>query len=134
MYLLPLASLLVLWATPGDAYLSPAPAAELFSPLIPTKLQTVANAFKSPASFPQYTDRVQGIWNFFSPNTWTSGFLPAQLYLLDTRSKLCPGSSNINFLSLGRSWSVGLVPLEDDHTLDHDVGFLSYPFMQELLV
>jgi len=107
---------------------------ELYSPLITSKVLAIANAEPSPANYPQYTDRIQGIWQYFTPTTWTSGFFPALLYLLDTRSKLCPAHDQPDWLALGRSWSLGLVPLEDDNTLDHDVGFLSFPFQQELLV
>ena len=56
------------------------------------------------------------------------------LYLLDTRTKLCPSVGHPDWLVLARDWSLGLVPLEEDKNLDHDVGFLSYPFQQELLV
>ncbi|KIJ44224.1 glycoside hydrolase family 88 protein [Sphaerobolus stellatus SS14] len=134
MRFLPLLPLLALpaWAV---TTLSPAPTPTLFSSIIETKLQAIANVLKSPASYPQYTDRVQGIWQFFDPTTWTSGFFPATLYELDTRAKLCPSfKTQTDFLGLGRTWSQGEVPLETDSGLDHDVGFLSYPFMHELLV
>ncbi|KAF8509559.1 d-4,5 unsaturated-glucuronyl hydrolase-like protein [Gautieria morchelliformis] len=113
---------------------SPTPRRELYSPLIAPKVQAIAETEPNPANYPQYTDRTQGIWEYFTPTTWTSGFFPALLYLLDTRSKLCPSLNQPDWLSMGRDWSVGLVPLEDNKNLDHDVGFLSYPFQQELLV
>lgn len=115
-------------------YSTPAPPNELYSPLIASKVLAIANAEPSPPTYPEYTDRTQGVWKYFPPTTWTSGFFPALLYLLDTRSKLCPSPDQPDWLTLGRSWSGGLVPLEDNKTLDHDVGFLSYPFQQELLV
>ncbi|KAF8521923.1 glycoside hydrolase family 88 protein [Hysterangium stoloniferum] len=106
---------------------------ELFSPLIATKVQAVAESTPVPSVFPQYTDRTSGVWNYFELPFWTSGFFGGILYLLDTRSKLCP-SKQADWLALGRNWSVSLLPLADDKTLDHDVGFLSYPFQAELLV
>lgn len=132
MFLLPAVAGLAVLVVQASSTTTPPP--ELFSPLIQSKPVAIANVLKNPASFPQYTDRVNGIWQFFTPTTWTSGFFPALLYELDTRSKLCPSASHPDFLGLARTWSLGLVPLEDDGTLDHDVGFLSYPFMHELLV
>ena len=107
---------------------------ELYSPLIASKVDAIALSKPSPASYPEYTDNVEGIWQYFTPTTWTSGFFPALLYLLDTRNKLCPTPNASDWLALARDWSLGLVALEDDKNLDHDVGFLSYPFQQELLV
>ena len=112
----------------------PTPRPELYSSLIMPKIRAIANAEPNPVNYPQYTDTTQGIWKYFTPTTWTSGFFPALLYLLDTRCKLCPSHGQPNWLALGRDWSLGLVPLEDNKELDHDVGFLSYPFQQELLV
>jgi len=127
-------SLLVLRARADSSLASPVPRQELFSSLIAPKVLAIAQAEPSPANYPQYTDRTQGIWQYFTPTTWTSGFFPGLLYLLDTRSKLCPVQDETDWLALGRSWSVGLVTLENNKNLDHDVGFLSYPFQQELLV
>jgi hypothetical protein len=113
---------------------TPIPRQELYSPLIAPKVHAVALTDPTPFDYPEYTDRTQGIWRYFMPTTWTSGFLPALLYLLDTRTTLCPSPNQPDWLALARNWSLGLVPLEDDKSLDHDVGFLSYPFQQELLV
>ncbi|KAF8520149.1 glycoside hydrolase family 88 protein [Hysterangium stoloniferum] len=106
---------------------------ELQSSLIATKVQAIAESTPIATLFPQYTDRTKGVWRYFEIPTWTSGFFGGLLYLLDTRSKLCH-SKEVDWLALGRNWSVGLVPLEDNTTLNHDVGFLSYPFQAELLV
>lgn len=108
------------------------PADLLFSPLVAQKVATTANSFSG--TFPQYTTRDTGKWLLFSPNTWTSGFFPATLYAMNTRKQLCPGSaSGTDWLSKGRDWSLPLVPIETHNTVQHDVGFISYPFQEELL-
>ncbi|KAF8911182.1 Six-hairpin glycosidase-like protein [Gymnopilus junonius] len=90
-------------------------------------------------SIPQYTDTSAGDWQDFSPNTWTSGFYPATLYALNARQQLC-GSTPANALSvadwldLGRSSSDALLSLNANNGLGHDVGFISYPFAEELAV
>lgn len=105
----------------------------LFSPLIAQKVAATANDFNG--TFPQYTTRDSGAWLWFSPNTWTSGFFPATLYAMNTRKQLCPGTaSTTDWLSKGREWSLPLVPIETHNTVQHDVGFISYPFQEELLV
>ncbi|KAJ7581497.1 glucuronyl hydrolase [Mycena floridula] len=73
----------------------------------------------------------------FPPETWTSGFFPATLYGLNTRKKLCPatqanGLGLASWITLDRSFSNGLIPLETKPNIDHDVGFYSYPFVEEL--
>ncbi|KAF8638888.1 hypothetical protein AX17_001941 [Amanita inopinata Kibby_2008] len=78
-----------------------------------------------------------GKWLYFSPNTWTSGFLPATGYALRRRQQLCGSSNDLHiadWLYLGRAASSGLVPLEANNTVGHDVGFLSFPFVEELFV
>ncbi|KAF9228745.1 glycoside hydrolase family 88 protein [Gyrodon lividus] len=110
---------------------------ELYSSLIPQKLLATANTHYNPPQYPQYTDRVVGEWQWFSPDTWTSGFLPATLYELDTRTRLCKGQGSgegMDWVGLGRTWSAAEVPLETKNNVGHDVGFLSFPFVQELLV
>jgi hypothetical protein len=105
----------------------------LFSPLIAQKVATTANSFSG--TFPQYTTRDTGKWLLFSPNTWTSGFFPVTLYAMNTREQLCPQSaSGTDWLAKGRDWSLPLVPIETHNTVQHDVGFISYPFQEELLV
>ena len=112
---------------------------ELFSPLIAQKVLKTAQTVQSPPKYPQYTDRVQGVWEYFNPDTWTSGFFPATAYLLNARKDKCGadddnGLGGADWLELGRAMSAGLVPLEDHTTQGHDVGFLSFPFIEELKV
>ncbi|KAH7889976.1 glycoside hydrolase family 88 protein [Phlebopus sp. FC_14] len=110
---------------------------ELYSPLIPQKVLATASSQQSPAKYPQYTDRVVGQWQWFLPDTWTSGFFPATLYELNTRTQLCHGQGSgydTDWVDLGRTWSAAEVPLELKNSVGHDVGFLSFPFVQELLV
>ena len=110
--------------------------AELFSPLVAQKILATAQTVQSPAKYPQYTDRVQGIWQYFSPDTWTSGFFPATLYELNRRQTLCPTQqlNSSDWLTLAQTWSTAEVPLETHTTVGHDVGFLSFPFANELQV
>ncbi len=110
---------------------------QLFSSLVPAKILDTAESLPLPVQYPQYTDMELGQWQLFSPNTWTSGFFPATLYALNTRKALCGTSENNNlaiadWLNLGRSTSSGLIPLETDNTLGHDVGFISFAFVEEL--
>ncbi|TFK80125.1 glycoside hydrolase family 88 protein [Polyporus arcularius HHB13444] len=114
-----------------------APPAELFSPLVAQKVLKTATAFPNPAQYPQYTDRVNGDWIWFTPDQWTTGFFPATLYAMYERTKLCTHSNAgdaSQWLSLARTWSTGEVPLETNTGVGHDVGFLSFPFMDELTV
>jgi hypothetical protein len=106
----------------------------LFSTLVAEKVARTANNFSG--TFPQYTTRDTGDWLYFSPNTWTSGFFPATLYAMNTRRQLCPDAdaSQSDWVALGRAWSLPLVPIETHNTVQHDVGFISYPFQEELLV
>jgi hypothetical protein len=107
------------------------PPPELYSPLISSKILTIAKNESNPATYPQYTDRVAGIWKYFSPNTWTSGFFPVLQYAMNTRAELCNQTNGSSWVELGRQWSTGLIPLEKNNTLGHDVGFVSMPFQEE---
>jgi hypothetical protein len=106
------------------------PSPELYSQLISSKIRTIAQNEPSPATYPQYTDST-GKWQYFSPNTWTSGFFPAMLYALNTRAKLCNTGDGDTWVALGRQWSAGEIPLETKNSVGHDVGFLSMPFVEE---
>ena len=142
-----LLALLLFIATISRAESSPGPStpnisslvwpSELYSPLIPQKLLNTS-AQPTPSQYPQYTDHTIGKWKWFSPDLWTTGFLPAMLYELETRRRLChgPGAGNAdtNWVDLARSWSTPEVSLEVVNHVKHDVGFLSYPFVQELLL
>ncbi|EIW60767.1 d-4,5 unsaturated-glucuronyl hydrolase-like protein [Trametes versicolor FP-101664 SS1] len=112
------------------------PSAELFSPLVSQKVLKTALSLTSPPQYPQYTDRTEGDWIWFSPDQWTAGFFPSTLYAMHERTKLCGSSagSASQWLTLGRAWSTGEIPLETHTGVGHDVGFLSYPFMDELKV
>lgn len=108
--------------------------AELFSPLVAQKVLATAQTLQSPSKYPQYTDRVKGAWEYFVPDTWTSGFFPSTLYALNDRASLCPSSelNGTDWLLLGQTWSAAEVPSETHTGVGHDVGFLSFPFDLEL--
>lgn len=108
--------------------------AELFSPLVAQKILATAQTLQSPSKYPQYTDRVEGAWEYFVPDTWTSGFFPSTLYALNDRASLCPSSelNGTDWLLLGQTWSAAEVPSETHTGVGHDVGFLSFPFDLEL--
>jgi hypothetical protein len=114
------------------------PPKELFSSLIPQKIQKTYNALPHPVQFPSYTNRgstEQGKWVFFEPDFWTAGFFPATLYEMHTRQTLCNGdapSGRVDWLALARSASSALVDLAGHNSQGHDVGFLSFPFIEEL--
>ncbi|KAJ7043078.1 glycoside hydrolase family 88 protein [Mycena alexandri] len=113
--------------------------AQLYSGLIPQKVLATAKSLPAAIQYPQYTDTSVGHWLDFVPDTWTSAFFPTTLYALNTRQKLCGatpsnGLAAANWLTLGRSLSNGLIPLEAHNNQGHDVGFLSFPFVQELII
>ncbi|KAI0303288.1 d-4,5 unsaturated-glucuronyl hydrolase-like protein [Multifurca ochricompacta] len=120
---------------PYHSRLSP----EFFSPLIVQKL--LATSQHTPGvstSYPQYTTRDTGAWKYFPADTWTSGFLPATFYALAERATICPPSMNgttaAQWLEIGRSSATGEIPLELHTGVGHDVGFLSFPFVDELTI
>ncbi|KAF9484890.1 glycoside hydrolase family 88 protein [Pholiota conissans] len=112
---------------------------QIFSPDVPLKVSNAFKALPTAIQYPQYTDTNAGNWLDFSPNTWTSGFFPATGYALNTRKQLCGatpanGLGMADWLDLGRAASNGLLTLDADHGIGHDVGFISFPFEEELLV
>jgi len=112
---------------------------QLFSPLIPQKVLATNNKLPKPVQYPQYTDRTVGTWQYFNPDTWTSGFFPVTLYAVNTRRQLCGatpanGLGAADWLALGRSASNGLLGLSASASIGHDVGFISFPFVEELAV
>ncbi|KAG6853445.1 hypothetical protein C0991_004370 [Blastosporella zonata] len=130
------AFLVLLTAFLGVSALSPP--AELYSPIVPQKVLATFNALPNPVKYPQYTTTT-GNWLYFVPDTWTSGFFPATPYALNARQKVCPPTPGnalgiANWLTLGRSASTGLIPLEAGNNQGHDQGFLSFPFTEELAV
>ncbi|TFK46016.1 d-4,5 unsaturated-glucuronyl hydrolase-like protein [Heliocybe sulcata] len=113
------------------------PPSQLYDPLVAQKLLTSAQSVpNNPIQYPQYTSRDNGQWQYFPADYWTTGFLPAACYALYTRfNSLCPNSTAANqFLELGRGLSTGEVPLEAHTTVGHDVGFLSFPFVDEVAI
>jgi hypothetical protein len=112
---------------------------ELFSSLIPQKVLATFHALPSPIQYPQYTNTTTGDWIYFDPFTWTSAFLPTIGYAVNTRTKLCDATPSNSlgmgdWLNLARSASNGLLSLNTGNGIGHDVGFLSFPFVQELAV
>ncbi|KAG6845712.1 hypothetical protein H0H87_004978 [Tephrocybe sp. NHM501043] len=112
--------------------------AELYSPLIPRKVLTTFKTIPDPVKYPQYTT-TNGIWRYFSPDTWTSGFFPATPYALNARKAACPATDEnqldiADWVDLGRSASTGLISLEAGNGQGHDQGFLSFPFVEELAI
>ena len=110
---------------------------QLFSPLIAQKLLASAQKTQGvPTTYPQYTTSDTGVWQYFPSDTWTSGFLPATFYALAERATICPGTMNgtttAQWLEFGRTSATGEIPLEVHTTVGHDVGFLSFPFVDEL--
>ncbi|KAI0311501.1 d-4,5 unsaturated-glucuronyl hydrolase-like protein [Amylostereum chailletii] len=117
----------------------PTAPAELYQSLVAEKLLTTArNASGIPTTYPQYTTRDTGEWLYFAADGWTTGFLPSTFYLLHERAQLCPhstgGISAEKWLELGRTSATGEIQLEKVNHQGHDVGFLSFPFADELNV
>ncbi|THH21079.1 hypothetical protein EW146_g411 [Bondarzewia mesenterica] len=110
---------------------------ELVSREISTKLlATGQNVSGIPMVYPQQTTRDTGVWIPVGVDSWTSGFLPSTFYALYERAALCPSmtSESQRWLDLGRRWATGELPLTIRNGQGHDVGFLSYPFVDELSV
>lgn len=111
-----------------------APPSELFSSLVAHKIATTATNVSQQGQYPQYTDSTVGEWQYFPTDTWTTGFFPAMLYALNTRASLCQTDDlkSTDWLSEARQWTAAEVSLETTNTLGHDVGFVSFPFQEEL--
>ncbi|KAH7104061.1 Six-hairpin glycosidase [Auriculariales sp. MPI-PUGE-AT-0066] len=106
----------------------------LFDPLVASKVYATAQG--DPTMYPTITTD-GGEWVLSPADTWTSGFFPATLYEMYKRECLCTGSTLVNgsapdWLALGRSWSTALVGLHWNNVQGHDVGFLSWPFGEDL--
>lgn len=130
--------ILSILATCALASTAATPPAELFSPLIPQKVLAAFKALPNPIKYPQYTTTT-GTWQFFSPDTWTSGFFPVTGYEVNTRRTLCGATSanglgSADWVALARAASNGLISLENGNGQGHDQGFLSFPFVEELLL
>ncbi|KAG8811401.1 hypothetical protein FRC18_003524 [Serendipita sp. 400] len=106
------------------------PSKRLLSQSIYSKYKQTSDVYR-PGVYPHLTDS-SGAWVWEAADWWTAGFYPGTLYLLHERSKLCPGSTNIDWLQRGRQWSDEMIPLTERNAQGHDVGFMAYPFFHEL--
>ncbi|CAE6445874.1 unnamed protein product, partial [Rhizoctonia solani] len=107
----------------------------IFSPHIAETYNRVANTYK-PGVFPHNTT-ANGSWIWEKADWWTSGFFPGAFYLLEERKKLCPNDKSLNsvdWLTHGRHWSDGILPLQWGNSRGHDQGFLAIPYMSELQI
>ncbi|EAU88088.1 glucuronyl hydrolase [Coprinopsis cinerea okayama7 len=106
---------------------------ELFSPLGPQKVLAAERA-RPNQRWPQWTN-ANGQWVWFDAGAWTSGFFPATHYALNSRRILC-GANAANGLNIADWRALGInasrgLPL-DARSVGHDVGFISFPFVEEL--
>lgn len=109
------------------------PPGELYSPLVSSKILATAHDTRDGKSYPHNTDQVNGIWNYVGTDWWTSGFFPATLYSMNRRSELCPNTVDAaDWVNLGQVWSADLTRLLIKNSVGHDVGFISFPFVDEL--
>jgi len=129
-------SFVFLALTVSSALAAGAPPAEIYSPLVSSKILATAKSRPDPNKYPQNTDTgPAGIWQYFGANGWTSGFMPDLLYKMNERAALCPSKvDKVDWVELGREWSTALIPLEYSNGVGHDVGFLSFPFVSELSI
>ncbi|KAG9034107.1 hypothetical protein FRB95_013752 [Tulasnella sp. JGI-2019a] len=118
---------------------------ELYSPVITEKVLNTAHSFASQApKYPHYTtpppyNNKAGQWQYYPPaGSWTSGFFPATLMLLAERATKCPGGQLVSLpeaesaLTYARTWSAPLSKLTKINGIGHDVGFISFPFQDDL--
>jgi hypothetical protein len=117
------------------------PPSQLTSPLIASKLAKTAGRLSTPPTYPQWTYLSgNGSWQYFPAATWTSGFFPASLYLMNTRKlALCKNdeaTGETDWLSAAESWMQGLDPVANPNAglfgVRHDVGFLSFGWFEAL--
>lgn len=109
------------------------PPQELYSRLVSSKVLATAGDRRDGRSYPHTTDSVEGIWNYVKTDWWTSGFFPATLYSMARRSKFCPNTvDRLDWANLGQAWSADLTSLLIKNSVGHDVGFISFPFVDEL--
>ncbi|KAF8609540.1 d-4,5 unsaturated-glucuronyl hydrolase-like protein [Ceratobasidium sp. AG-I] len=120
-----------------------APPQQLTAPLVATKLSKTAARLPSNGAptYPQFTSLSgSGSWQYFPAATWTSGFFPASLYLMNTRkSVLCKtdsGTGQTDWLASAERWMQGLDPVANPNAglfgVRHDVGFLSFGWFEAL--
>lgn len=127
-------SFVFLALTVSSALAAGAPPAELYSPLVSSKILATATSRPDANKYPQNTDTgPAGVWKYFAADGWTSGFMPDLIYKINERASLCPSTvDKADWVGLGREWSTALIPLEEHNGVGHDVGFLSFPFVSEL--
>ncbi|KAH7344841.1 d-4,5 unsaturated-glucuronyl hydrolase-like protein [Rhizoctonia solani] len=120
------------------------PPSQLISPLIASKLASTAGTLSSngPPTYPQWTYLSgNGTWEYFPAAKWTSGFLPASFYLMNTRKTvLCKNDNetgSTDWLETAQNWMQGLDPIANPNAglfdgVRHDVGFLSFGWIEAL--
>ena len=109
------------------------PPEEVYSRLVSSKILATAGDRRDGKSYPHNTDQVNGIWNYVGTDWWTSGFFPATLYSMNRRSELCPNTvDQVDWVNLGQVWATDLTSLLIKNSVGHDVGFISFPFVDEL--
>jgi len=119
------------------------PPQQLTAPLVASKLSNTAAKLASSRAptYPQWTYLSgNGSWQYFPAGTWTSGFFPASLYLMNTRkSVLCKADNTTgqtDWLASAESWMQGLDPVANPNAnlfgVRHDVGFLSFGWFEAL--
>ncbi|KAG8738703.1 hypothetical protein FRC12_016654 [Ceratobasidium sp. 428] len=130
-----------LWCSANGVTLESPPPRQLTSPLIASKVEKTASKLSSPPTYPQWTYLAgNGSWQYFPAATWTSGFFPATLYLMNTRkSELCPGDNSTgqaDWLATAEKWMQGLDPVANPDAnlfgVRHDVGFLAFGWFEAL--
>jgi hypothetical protein len=72
------------------------------SPLIYSKYESSTRTYRTN-TYPHLTT-ASGSWSWVGNDWWTSGFFPGTLYLLHERSRICPGSTTVNWLEKARKW------------------------------
>ncbi|KAF9650840.1 glycoside hydrolase family 88 protein [Thelephora ganbajun] len=111
------------------------PPKELYSRLVSSKILATARDRRDGKSYPHNTDQVNGIWNYVGTDWWTSGFFPSTLYSMNRRSELCPTTvDKVDWVNLGQVWSADLTRLLIRNSVGHDIGFISFPFVDELTI
>jgi hypothetical protein len=146
--------LLSFFAMPISLAVAQTVPAELFSSSTLSKVLTLANTTATPSTWPEYTG-ADGSWELEAESDWTSGFFPSSLYLLHQRDLLCPSvrplpvihssvrhsadyvsqsADGTDWLALARTWSSGLYAPSEAVLASwlHDVGFNSFPMLEEL--
>lgn len=129
----------------GQFALQNEPPPQLTAPLVASKLSNTAAKLASSGApvYPQWTYLSgNGSWQYFPAGTWTSGFFPASLYLMNTRkSVLCKADNTTgqtDWLAAAESWMQGLDPVANPNAnlfgVQHDVGFLSFGWFEALML